>query len=248
MSFSRFRQFVARHRSLERWKLFLVLVVTLVTLRLSLAEIVRRSVNRVLSRHEDFQGQIGDVSIGLWRGAYSIEDVRLLKRSGPALEPFVSVKEIDFSIEWSALLHGSLVAEVLFDRPELNFIRAPDPESSQTKMNADWRRTLADLFPFQINQVLVHDGKMRFRDLTKEPVIDVAVTGLNVRVRNLTNVRPPDPAEHDPKEHEEQLVATVEMAARTLETADFWLNMRLDPLASEPTFDFDAALQNVELV
>ena len=57
---------------------------------------VRRYVNRTLDRSQIYQGQIGDVTLHLWRGAYSIHDVRLVKVTGNVPVPLYSAKRVDF--------------------------------------------------------------------------------------------------------------------------------------------------------
>jgi hypothetical protein len=49
---------------------------------------VRGYVNRTLDRNSLYQGTIGTVQIHLWRGAYSIEDVRITKTTGDVPVPF----------------------------------------------------------------------------------------------------------------------------------------------------------------
>jgi len=49
---------------------------------------VRDFVNRTLDRGQLYSGHIGKVGIHLWRGAYSIHDVRLSKTTGNVPVPF----------------------------------------------------------------------------------------------------------------------------------------------------------------
>ena len=60
---------------------------------------VQNYVNRTLDRNPLYQGNIGKVRIHLWRGAYSIEDVRISKTSGNVPVPFFAAKRVDFAME-----------------------------------------------------------------------------------------------------------------------------------------------------
>src|SRR4051812_7825958 len=93
----------------SRWRTFffivLVLAVLLAVVRAILPWGVRKYVNRTLDRNDLYEGKIGQVQIHLWRGAYSIHDIKISKRTGDIPVPFFSAKTVDFSIEWKALRH-----------------------------------------------------------------------------------------------------------------------------------------------
>src|SRR5882672_4426372 len=86
---------------------------------------VRDYVNRTLDRSPLYSGRIGDVQIHLWRGAYSIQELRLSKITGDVPVPFFAAKRLDFSVQWPALLHRKLVGQLLMEQPEMNFVDAP---------------------------------------------------------------------------------------------------------------------------
>lgn len=59
----------------------------------------RNYVNRTLDRNPLYAGTIGEVQIHLWRGAYSIQDVRVSKTTGNVPVPFFAAKRVDFAME-----------------------------------------------------------------------------------------------------------------------------------------------------
>src|SRR4051812_42921684 len=61
---------------------FLFIIVLLVIGRLMLPWALRSYVNRTLDQNPLYDGKIGDIDVHLWRGAYSIQDVRLVKTTG----------------------------------------------------------------------------------------------------------------------------------------------------------------------
>jgi hypothetical protein len=99
-----------RKKRRSRWRFVLpalgVLVVLLIAARVAAPSFVRWYVNRTIDQSPLYDGKIGDVNIHLWRGAYSIEDVRLNKVTGNVPVPLFAAKRIDLAIEWNALLHG----------------------------------------------------------------------------------------------------------------------------------------------
>src|SRR5438105_2520172 len=103
-----------RHRG-WRWVVFvfLLLAALLGIGRAIMPWAVRDYVNRTLDRSPLYAGNIGEVQIHLWRGAYSIQEVRISKTTGNVPVPFFSAKRVDFAMQWPALLHGRLVGRVL---------------------------------------------------------------------------------------------------------------------------------------
>src|SRR5262249_22123358 len=142
----------------------LAVVLLLLGARAAAPIFIQRYVNRVLDRTEGYSGRIGDVDLSLWRGAYTIDDVDIVKQNDKVPVTVFRAAQVDLSIEWRGLFDGSLVGEVWMVRPELNFVAANTEQESQSGKEADWRQTVRDLFPFQINRVTVRDGSVHFRN------------------------------------------------------------------------------------
>src|SRR3954471_3385159 len=110
----------------------LVIVALLVIGRLMLPWALRSYVNRTLDQNPLYDGKIGHIDIHLWRGAYSIQDVRLVKTTGNVPVPLFSTKRLDLAIEWPALWAGKVVGRVAMEQPELNFVDAGEKGETQT--------------------------------------------------------------------------------------------------------------------
>src|SRR2546428_6758494 len=111
------------------WRRFGMVVLALVVLaavaRAMMPWAVRDYVNRTVDRNPLYAGRIGEVRIHLWRGAYSIDDVRISKTTGNVPVPFFAAKRVDFALEWNALLHRKVVGGFIMEQPEINFVVAP---------------------------------------------------------------------------------------------------------------------------
>src|SRR5262249_55796081 len=99
------RKAAAAKPSPHRWRkpglaVLGVLVVAVVALRLVLPTIVRDYVNRTLSKIPGYRGEVGDIDINLWRGAYTIHDANVVRPSGKVPVPFFSAPKVDLSVEW----------------------------------------------------------------------------------------------------------------------------------------------------
>src|SRR6185503_5341011 len=126
-----------RRRDKWLWSLAIVVVV-LVAARAALPSVLKDEVNRRLKLLPQYDGHVEDVDVALWRGAYSVNGVRLVKTGVKSSTRFFEGDRIDFSVEWKSLLHGRIVAECAMWRPNLNLVRAESKEASQLGQGVDW--------------------------------------------------------------------------------------------------------------
>ena len=166
------------------------LVVVLVALDLALPYLVRNYLNDKLADMGDYRGQITDVDLALWRGAYRINGLQIVKVDGKVPVPFVKAPLIDLSVSWHSLWYDrAVVAEVQFIQPELNFVDGgANKAASQTGQGTDWRAQLSKLLPITLNEVRIQDGKIAFHNFSSKPPVNINATSVNASVYNLTNV------------------------------------------------------------
>jgi hypothetical protein len=227
-----------RSRKRKRWgwtaAIVLLLVVAAIVGRALLPGFVREYINQAVERDLRYTGRVGEVRIHLWRGAYSVRNVRINKTSGVVPVPFFTAERVDFSIQWDALLDRRLVGYVNMQRPELNFVDHPD--DPQTGEGA-WLQMIQDLFPFTINQAIIRDGTIHFRGFDKENPMDVYISRIEGIVDNLTNIR----EETTPR------VASVRAEGLVMDHASFQLRMTLNPFSYRPTFQLATRILDLDV-
>jgi hypothetical protein len=204
--------------------------------RLALPWTVENYVNDRLQALEAYDGSVADIDIKLWRGAYRIDGIRIVKTGGKQPAPFFSSDYIEFSVEWRSLFKGSLVAEGVFGSPVLNLVQGSTQEQSQLGREVNWARQLEELFPFRFNTVQVRQGLVTFRApgiRTQDALTARAVEG---RLSNLTNVA----------DRNQEVFADFEVSGTVLD-APVKIDGRINPLAQHPTFDVNLSLKKVEL-
>jgi hypothetical protein len=229
----------SRHRRRARllwWLGGFILLLVLVRLLMPFA--VRTYVNRQLNRSHDYQGRIGVVTLHLYRGAYQVHDIHIYKTGGKIPVPFFSVKVLDLSLEWSELVHGSLVSKIAMQDPSLNFISGPTKDESQSGKENDWSKTLTSLVPFNINRLSISNGQIHFQNLYSQPPVDIYLKDLSVLATNFTNSR------HVTSE----LPAGVNARGEAMGGGTLNLNIHVNPLAALPEFELTGELTNVDLV
>lgn len=227
----------APYRSKLFWVL-IVVVILLVVARLLLPFWVRDYVNKKLGELDDYRGHVDSVHLALWRGAYQIRAVKVVKTSGDVPVPFFSAPVIELSVQWGALVHGAFVGEIHFEKPELNFVNAPSKEDSQIGLQEPWTQKIKQLFPLKINRFTVSGGQIHYRDYHKSPKVDVVFDQVRVVAKNLTNS----------DKLAKTLHANIEMEARPLRSGDLRVKIDLDPYAAKPTFNLETELTDLPLV
>ena len=116
----------------------LVIIFLLTCVRLFMPIGVKWYVNRVIDRDPLYDGRIGDIDIHLWRGAYTINDIRLNKVTGNVPAPLFYAKQMDLAIQWDALWHGKVVGRVAMIEPQLNFVDGKSQSEDQTGAGGPW--------------------------------------------------------------------------------------------------------------
>ncbi len=226
-------------RFIKRFSLILtVLLILLIAVRAALPWWIERYVNRTLDRIPDYDGRIGDVDLALFRGAYSIEDIKIVKTTGKVPVPFFEAPLVDFSLQWGAIFQGKLVGEIVLDQPIINFVNAPNPQASQISIDDEWLRVVKDLFPFRINRFEIDNGQVHFRDFHHDPKVDVTMTRVNIIGKNFSNTR----------EAAQGLVASIEARGLVEDQAEAKAKVHIAPAERAPTFNLDASLRNLALV
>lgn len=223
----------------HRWPLWalLALIVVLVGLRLALPTIVRDVLNKRMEHMGDYRGHVADVDINLWRGAYSLNKLSVVKLSGKVPVPLFNTRSLDIALSWDALLHGAIRATVDFYHPVLNFVDSNSKKSSQVGRGVDWRKKLEDLIPIRLDEVNVHDGTVTFHNFVSKPRVDLKATDVQASVTNLTNAN----------DSEGSRVASMRVTANILGEAPLESTASFDPLGDFQDFSFTLRVLRIQL-
>ena len=219
-------------------KIIIAVIIILLAFRVALPYIVKNYVNNVLDQIPGYKGRVGDIDMHLWRGAYEIENVSLIKTSGKIPVPFFSAESIDLSLQWDALFDGSLVGKITVLNPKLNFVTGPTKEKSQKSINGSWLDKVKKLFPLKINHFEIKNGQIHFRNFYSDPQVNIFLDSLYVTAENLTNS----------KKISKSLIAKIDAKGKAMKSGIFILHLDIDPFAKQPTFDLKAKLTDVDLV
>jgi hypothetical protein len=220
-------------------KILLIVLAVLIVIRIILPYVALHYANKSLANMKGYYGHIEDIDLALIRGAYKIDSIYLNKIDTITNKQthFFSAELIDLSIEWKALFHGSVVGELVFEKPILKFSKDNVEPKDLRNDSTDFKKLLDDFMPLSINRFEINQGRIQYLDQFASPQVDINMTDVNVLALNLKNSY----------DSTTLLPATVRASADIYEgTLDF--NLRLNPLTDKPTFDMNAELKGTNLV
>lgn len=198
---------------------------------------LRSYVNRVLDQSHYFDGRVGTVRVHLWRGAYSIDDVKIVSTTNTVPVPFFEGKRVDVSLDWGALWRGRFRGRVALERPRLHFVHGPTDEETQTGADQPWLSMINDLFPFRIDRAEVTDGEIHFHAFHTHPPVHAHLADVQATVENLTNVQ----------DSLDPLIASVHARGVAMGSGRLQFDMTLDPQAHRPSFELATLLVDLDV-
>lgn len=226
-----------RIRIKKKWAIVIGIIVLLIIFRLYLPQIVLHYANKSLSKMEGYYGHIDDIDLSIYRGAYQINRIYLDKMDSVSGKKtlFFSANLIDLSVEWRALFDGRVVGKLMFQSPTLIFTKDKSEPKDVAKDTTSFKQVLKDLMPLKVNRFEVKEGTIHYKDENSKPKVDLKMDQVYILAQNLSSVK--DTA---------LLPATVSASANVYK-GTLRFDMKIDPLADNPTFDLNAELKNTSL-
>jgi hypothetical protein len=164
--------------------------------------------------------------------------VAIFKINGAAREPFFSAKRIDFSLAWRELVHRQVVSDIEADDPEIHLVAAGTHEASQKDLDRRWQEVIKDLFPIDITHFEIRNGFVSYKDMTKQPNIDIFISNMHAQATGLRNT---------PDRTGEEFPAKIFVDGDSLGGGQLRVFVEAEPLANQPHFHLSAKLDNVNL-
>src|ERR1035437_4063214 len=172
------------------YKILIGIAVLLIIIRLILPYVVLHYSNKTLATMKGYYGHIDDIDLSIYRGAYIINDIYLNKIDSVSKKQtdFFKSRNIDLSIEWRSLFHGSIVGKLIFDSPVLIFTKDKAELGDVKKDTSDFRKLLKDFMPLKLNRFEVNNGALHYADYSSKPKVDVSLKQTHILAINLSSV------------------------------------------------------------
>jgi hypothetical protein len=104
--------------------------------------------------------------------------------------PVASIPRLKTSVEWGAILTGHLVADAVFNRPQVH-VNLPQLEAEAkdpTKLKErGWQQAFESIYPLKFNLIQVRDGDLVYID--KDPKWPFHVSHWNATASNIRNIQ-----------------------------------------------------------
>jgi hypothetical protein len=188
------------------------------------------AVNRRLTGHTV---QIAALRVHPWTGSVELRDATIAQAANPD-PPVAQVARLVTRIDWRALLHRRVVADISFERPTvyLNLKQVRTEASEKTALkDRGWQQALEALaFDLKINRLRVVEGNITYVD--QGPFKPLHVSRVNLGAENIRNIA----------SKEQVYPSPIHLEAVVFDVGAVWLDGRADFLA-EPHVGVQAALR-----
>ena len=200
----------------------------------SLDEPVRRFMEAEANRRlSGYTVRIPMLRVHLWPVSVEVRDASLVQDANPD-PPVIHIKRFVTAVDWRALLHRPVVADLSFDGPTafLNIRQVRAEAASDVPLKErGWQDALQALaLDLKINRLQVIDGAVTYVD--QGPFKPLHVSHVNLNAENIRNIASQDHVYPSP----------IHLEAVVFDTGSVWLDGRADFLV-EPHVGVQAALR-----
>lgn len=218
--------------------LLAAVVLVMVVLRLLLPSWLHHYLDKRIEHMGLYHGSMDDIDLHIWRGSYTIVNLRIDKIGGPSKEPFLIAPRTEIAVSYRALVHGQLRGKADFYDATVNFIDGKSDSERQTGKGVNWSNELNILIPAEVDEIGVHNSTVTFRNFVSSPRVDLKMTDVNSTVTNLSKSQQPDGSR----------VATLHTTAIVLGDAPLETNAHFDPTNRFGDFDYHIRITQIQLV
>lgn len=200
----------------------------------SLDEPVRRYMETEANRRlTGYTVRIPMLRVHLWNASVEVRDASLVQDANPD-PPVIHMERFVTALDWRALLHRRVVADLTFDRPTafLNLRQVRTEAASDVPLKErGWQEALEALaLDLKINRLQVIDGDVTYVD--QGPFKPLHVSHVNLNAENIRNIA----------SQEQVYPSPIHLEAVVFDAGSVWLDGRADFLA-EPHVGVQAALR-----
>ena len=167
----------------------LILIVLVIIASFFIDEPLRRQMERRMNQSlKGYTVQIPKLHFSLFGLSITLHDLTLRQQANPD-PPVMVVPKLKASVQWSELVTLHLVADFLFDRPQihLNLSQLRQENRDPTPMKEKgWQDALEQIYPLKINLFRVNDADVVYID--QDPKHPLHISHLTLRANNIRNI------------------------------------------------------------
>lgn len=219
-------------------KVLIAVVLVLGVLRVALPLGAKHTLNWFLAnKMENYEGQIEDFDLALYRGAYQIEGLKIWKKGTDPEKALLSTDHLDLSIAWRGVIKGELLGDLTIDGAKIVLSDSKDEKKEDLGQGEDWRVVFKKLIPITLESVKLNDSSFFFVNRDFKVPVDVRLDRIEGHIENIRNT----------EDKKDPLPTRAAVAARMQGHADIKGKARLNLLSKIASFDTDAQLEKLDL-
>lgn len=161
----------------------------LAIINFALGPILTWFVNKKMADMPEYVGHVDCITVNLITASARVDGFDMKKKNGQIPVPFVFINKLNAGLEWKSLFKGAIVAKIDVDSLNVNFVKGPTKEQSQTSVDTSWVELADDLMPIKINKFELHRGEIHYQDFYSTPKIDIYANRVYALAENLSNVK-----------------------------------------------------------
>lgn len=178
----------------RRWKWFLGILAVVLVLAYAIAFLIDEPLRRLTERQMNarmtgYTARIGQLNFHPIGFAVDLRDVVVVQDAHPD-PPVLRVRRLTASVQWSAIIHGRIVADFAMDDPEAYVDRTHlvrELEDPTPVEEHGWQEALQAIYPLKLNEFRIRDGTVTYVD--SERAQPVTLRDLQVVINDVRNVR-----------------------------------------------------------
>jgi len=232
----RFFKFIKRNIASTPCRILLALAI-LIIIRALLPLIGLRVINWSLeNKMGEYTGRIEDFDLSLYRGAYQLQGLEIKKKTGH-LPPILSIREIDLSIAWRALLERRLLLDVILYEASVRLIDSNEKGERQLGVEEkpkDWKAVLDVIVPIEVESLKVVNSSMYFTNSSLKKPVPVALENIRLTTGDL-------------RTRAKNVLSAFDFKAILQKHANVHAEGKIDMLAKIPRMDMDFELTKFQL-
>ncbi len=181
----RFRAWSGRHWvALSIVGCLLVLAVVLYVL---VPVLVLRAINNELESMPHFEGHAERLSLQPFRRGVVLHDLRLDARAIDRDVDLVRIEEVDVRVGWRGWWPKSWKVKVAVRGLKVDLLMSQLPDVMEAVKRSDFIGQFAEAPPLTVKRFTLEDSSMHLRFFGTEPPVQVYVTGLEGKVKDISN-------------------------------------------------------------
>lgn len=215
-----------------------IVLILLIVVRIFLPTGIKYGINWYMgNKMESYKGHIEDFDLALYRGAYSIEGLKIWEKAKSEKAPLVYIKDIDLSLAWRGIFAGKLLGDLKVDGMRLDLVDSQDKKKKDLGEGEDWKAVVGKLVPIELESFHMVNSEVHLLNRDFKVPVDVELDKITVSARNIKNT----------DKSKELLPSTVEASARLQKSGLFTAGAKLNLLSKVPLFESKLSLKDLDV-